>query len=523
MRHCLSIPELLQGVLWFLTYDSKRKSLARLSRTRKKLYDPALDALYYKTHEIARLLMLLPADSWIVGESKRFTRLLTKNDWNAFQKNSEWIRLLGHSSTPTFYVAASVLHEACLSPHLPLLPNLRTLQWTNKEFHGTFIPQRLFSVVALLGDTCASIQQLCLSSEEVDENIHAWTTLTDVLPTMASLRSLELELTSNNVLSILQTLPSLVEFVFVPPHDLPPTLRENRHDSLQYLYSGSGQFSHFCNALNNIGYIPQLRVLKARSTGHTLEQIHDFFAELLLHAEPYNLGTLTLVEESSWDNLPPEDPSIPIDWGSLRPLLQFRRLKKLVIGIRLSFRLTDYELDDMSQVWTEMEHLALIGFETSFITPETSLWGVAVLISNYVHLRILHLSIDAAIYCNPPPTVGALGKRVVEVDFHNSPIDDPFYVASYLSNVLPKYSYIGAHIPRPSRLLEGEIRRSKWEVARNLLKGLYMKQEYDFQWKTARGKSGERLTPGQRGQSWNFITDFRKDGLFWESDMLGEF
>ncbi|EIW84646.1 hypothetical protein CONPUDRAFT_87244 [Coniophora puteana RWD-64-598 SS2] len=528
MDHSILIPELLHIIFGYLSPASDSPTLASLARTCRLFNDAAMDVLYTEVVGAARLLMLLPMDAWELqllydeeeelDVSKAYltlTRTLTMDDWRVFERKTQRIKKFTQPESCPIGIDVGVSEAACLSPHAPLLPNLQVINWDREHLDGLFfrhligpslvtvklldIPQRFFPLIPILGRSCPSLRHLSVVDAYTDALPDFISALGSSLPHMAALETLLCGELTYQALTALASLPNLKRLCFSPPLDPPPmssALAELSHGwfpALQELSLAVQTLSDYQSVLRWLGHMPRLRTFrtKVKSSEYATRDVGELVKSLSLRAHQDELREV-LIFNPHEDTELEEGVAIPLTISSLRPLLRFSNLERVVIYTSIPFSLTDSDIETMSLSWPKLRFLSIVGWNGWYDNAKISLWGLAILLRNCPYLDTLDIVLDATIYCQMPlsDTEPPRNTRIAHLTVDDSPIDDPVYVASYLANILPRLRSVSAwRLCDPDDRDDFDDYAANWEDVSKTLQGLALKHAYENYWKNSKGSS----------------------------------
>ncbi|EIW83313.1 hypothetical protein CONPUDRAFT_136385 [Coniophora puteana RWD-64-598 SS2] len=365
----------------------------------------------------------------------------------------------------------------------------------------------IFPLLPVIAASCPSLQQFSVSEKSEDDSSMLSTALQEVLPSMRTIEGLSCGQLSFNGLSAVAELPYLKRIRFVPPLKLsqPSSAKKSasqkrkekvvnkvnsKFPSLTQCSLLSRPMDSHQEFFDRIGYLPRLRELLCVTSSYTVQQLAAFFDTLHSHINPSELSVISIIgcNKSIGTQVRDSDVS-PITMSILRPLLSFAKLEKLVIWTMMTFSLDDDDIEAMARAWPKLRSLAITGYEGWLDNQKISLWGLASLVQHCPELENLEIVLDATVHRNlPSPSIPA-NMLVTGISIDDSPIKDPFYVASYLSHIFPRLSaiYCWKSADLPARENADKYEK-KWEEVEKFLKLLSCKHQYENFWRNASGR-----------------------------------
>jgi len=160
-----------------------------------------------------------------------------------------------------------------------------------------------------------------------------------------------------------------------------------------------------------------------------------------------SLRSLTDITLSPQEDVPHDDvlPDHVLDPNTLHILFAFANLEVLSITTLISFANVDNALiKDMASAWPSLKTLEIQYFGASSHTTNVTLRGLLPLAS-CSSLKQLSITLDATIHNEFPhlrPGRGVSNASLLYLAVGQSPITDPYAVASFLSDVFPKLAII---------------------------------------------------------------------------------
>jgi hypothetical protein len=160
-----------------------------------------------------------------------------------------------------------------------------------------------------------------------------------------------------------------------------------------------------------------------------------------------SLRSLTDITLSPQEDVPDDDvlPDHVLDPNTLHILFAFANLEVLSITTLISFANVDNALiKDMASAWPSLKTLDIQYFGTSSHTTNVTLHGLLPLAS-CSSLKQLSINLDATIHNEFPhlrPGRGVSNTSLLYLAVGQSPITDPYAVASFLSDVFAKLAII---------------------------------------------------------------------------------
>jgi len=451
---------------------------------------------------------------------------LTASDWAIFNRHTWRIKeIAGPATGSNVTITVSTYEAACLSPQSPLLPNLQRLDWSDGQLHGPFIRHLLgpslrllrlaqmaavtFPLLPVIAASCPSLQQFSVSEKSEDDSSMLSTALQDVIPSMRTIEGLSCGELSFNGLSAVAELPYLKRIRFVPP--LKPSQSGSAKKSAsqkrkqRVVDKANSSFPSLtqCSLLSRpmdsyqeffcrVGYLPRLRKLLCMTSSITVQQAAAFFDTLRSQVNPDEISVILIRGCPEVMEVQAQEQGLdisPISMKTLRPLLSFAKLEKLVIWTLLTFSLNDDDIETMARAWPKLRSLSIMGYDGWHDNQKISLWGLASLAQHCPELEDLEIVLDATVHRNLASPNGPANMLVTGIIINDSSIEDPFYVASYLSHIFPCLGTIfcwkSAGLPARGNANEYE---EKWEEVEKFLKLLSCKHQYESFWKDASGR-----------------------------------
>ncbi|KAH7908726.1 hypothetical protein BJ138DRAFT_1068295 [Hygrophoropsis aurantiaca] len=506
MHVCLYIPEILSNIFQNITHSKNRldkTTLASLARTSRVFQESALDILYSNITGLNPLVKCMPQDLW--EESKyelTFTRRMTTDDWNIFQRYACRVKTLSLGFQLRYYPETNLrIYQALSDPPFSSTPfsKLRCLQHIGvnddvlpflqvlllsplKELYldvsaGKKIDAALSTFLPNLRQHCPFVTHLRLRSMEP----RVITVISSTLRQFSNLQVLKCGIVMDEIIIHAAHLPSLTAFHLTIPASVAikniksilggvgfPVLREIQLNSptletcLRFL------------ELSTSSFLESLTLTVGDQS--RADDLHSVFAFWSSSPTYRNLSSIHITE-LDYENLT-YDGSYVINFATLKPLLELRKLTSLNLELFCTFHLDDAAIMAMSTAWPLLEQLDISYREQGWEIPTTiTLPGITPLLKNCPYLRYLGLVIDATVVSGQSDRLAGGGVRntsLVNLYLADSPITRPPLVAAFLSSVAPRARLLAWNSETLVQRPEAARYSRRWKQVQRMLGAIVM-------------------------------------------------
>ncbi|KAF8554947.1 hypothetical protein OG21DRAFT_1603156 [Imleria badia] len=435
-----------------------QRALASLAQTCRVFSEPSLNCLWRKLGSLRPLLRCIFTVE--VVDTRKNLRPPSLAEWSIINRYSRRIQELEVSEDNTLFLLECSIFE----PNF--LPNLRVLKWVVDDYSGS-----LACIRPLLGPKLVSFD-LFLELETGDHK-----ELSSLLKTLPShcpgLKFVSFDLfPDRNAESVSPILSRTIcgfeklarlaidavidgvalQHLVMSPQITDLVLRIRQSSQLEDLsllpsdtpFSGMKNITLIGPDLGSmIGLLrPEGQVFS--STEFRLESPPTSqltLAFLTLLASPLRRSSLQSLalgweDDSDIPDFELQDNPYIISHDTLRPLVFFHNLRELSIDLMNHISLNDEELVDLARGWPLLHFLHLVSGDG----PPAKHLTLQVLVSLVVtcpELERVDLDLDARVVPTTGVGVGVRSTIVKELNFQESPIDDPRLVAEFLSQHFP--------------------------------------------------------------------------------------
>ncbi|EIW84623.1 hypothetical protein CONPUDRAFT_69676 [Coniophora puteana RWD-64-598 SS2] len=558
MHDCFQIPELLDKicgeVMNYDDIDRSSRSLVKLAQTCKLFTEPSLNAVYFEIRGLDRLFMLFPRDTWRLSDhgTFHFSRKLKLSDWEIFDANSHRIKRM-FQPEDSVKLRKNVYEAIALSPHLPLLPNLRAIYWAESkaDLPGYFIrclcspniavlgmrgiPSNFIPLVSAIGVSCSGLQKLHVHIHNNSDVGDFRQVLMESLPHMSNLRLLDLDIAPDcSLLSVISklALQDLTTRSFEVSHTVKQCVNgNNQWVSLRSICLVRASSSSIPTLLGHIGYLPNVSVLKYLDVGNPQIHIKGILEAKNRHFDHAALSVFTLQESKfdiGWpiDDNPNEDVNAAnategVDFSSFIPMTSWVHLQKLIMRSSSLPYLNDDTLATLANSFPSLRvfhaHAMSTGLSGSRNFSSVTFKGLDILLQRCLLLEDINLTINATVPYKTTGSKVSRNTRITTLNIGDSQIDNPVYVASILRYLLP-------HLRNVRTSCYAERRRELWKQVNLIVFASYAHRLYEKE--LARAEEEESFAEiwlpstnfleTSAEMNMNFNDEYKNDGIaFW--------
>ncbi|KAL0950757.1 hypothetical protein HGRIS_007525 [Hohenbuehelia grisea] len=458
MHRCLLINEILTNIISQAASTENRigsPTVAKLSRVCQAFKEPCLDKLWHNLPSLFPLLKLFPSDAWKLkwGEGLggdniewvdewhydveivrfEFTRALDASDWSRFNAFAPRVRSLWQGDDgerdeyPNNLVPISTLQHLCLHrTTLKILPNLRSLQWTDSreeviQYMSLFLSEKCTHILVNSGSEATNVDpqllpHLVTTCPNLEEFV-AWdlspqtiisllippgrgfesSTSTFSQPNFPLLRKLESHtVVPSTILSYFRFHPRLTDLGFQSADRGLPDL--NDASSFQHLRNLSMEVPAINEAALNFlrgirsPHVEQLRLTTYRDNHCSSTIVHRTCAV----ASQFLL--LQDLHIEIWSTADAPNPEAMTSIPSSHPIFSLRHIQRLYLTVS-SLDWDDTTIATLAKSFPNLETLELIPRykATKYICrPQVTIAGIESLVQHCPMLEDLGIHIDTA-------------------------------------------------------------------------------------------------------------------------------
>ncbi|KAG9309966.1 hypothetical protein JVU11DRAFT_9999 [Chiua virens] len=493
MHRCLSIVEVQRAIFREVqTGPFGNATLARLARTCRIFQNAALDILWETLPSIRYLIQCLPPDLWKISiidgyrHEIRFQRPMSSTDWEIFFRFSSRIRTISslfQYTTPWFgqslfnlklYANSNVVIALSRPPsHGPLIPNLKTLCWTESNLEYVPLLQSLLArslvdlslpssalrspemPMDLIGTRCPLLKIFCIQDDGSPSPIpiNSQAIFSEIYMHLSSLESFEYHALDEVVIIGLSRIPTLVRLSGRLQNNLQlgrlgsySTPLEFRSLESLALELGGNDLSTVASLLEIVHFSPrEVSFILPLDSSSTPDELRLLFVALVNASDPERLSHISLT-------IPPGTTSggigQPISLFTIQPLLELPNVKSFTFDVECDISMDDAAIDALTERWPNLTKLS---FNPSFgwgIQSGVTHRGLITLLTRCASLTEFALAVDFCEIDIPPSSIplSRFGNEITShcrrADFVTSVIEYPASIAAFLSDICPKLTEV---------------------------------------------------------------------------------
>ncbi|TFK65329.1 hypothetical protein BDN72DRAFT_962580 [Pluteus cervinus] len=490
--------ELSATIFSFFGYHDAKRSLARLARTCKMFFKPAIENLWYELECFPPVLHALPPDCWEWADQwhhlARLKREFSKEECERLFLYTSQIRFFHDTVRIRGTDLAVYQHFSKVFEPRELFPCLRKLQWGPEEdelfpYIKIFLGPQLEHIEITIKDlnptrvsifpaleSCSTLQTALLLDTYERQAIIP---LSKVVTHWKLLRTLEIFYVSPEVFAYLASLPSLttlklgsvkgMDWDVVQSHIQPSTF-----PSLETLKIGSGWMKSTTQMIEIAKYrVSTINIIFEEHS--TADMWKDLLGAVQNHVDNDTLKEFAIKEHiRSWISEPGREKQ-RITAAALSSLFTFKNLTSLRIVSTCGFDFDDTLLLDLALSLPKIKSLRLLaGREWDIGRPSIKLDALAHLSRHCQHLEDLGIHMvaepeDLPEYSSYEP--GSFICPVKALWVGNSPIKHPIRVAHLLSDWFPHLEDIWTNHPQSGEVFLTK-RAPRWHKVKEFVKGM---------------------------------------------------